>query len=235
MTADPRLSPRSLASADLFAGAPVALLETPAAAARPRRVPRGTRIFNPGDEGARAHLVVEGAVRISQTGGDGAQVVVWFICPGEMFGAVALFTDRRYPADATAIGETVEASWGEAELIDLMTRHPRIALNAIRIIGQRLQEMQNRTRELATQPAERRIARALMRLVQQSGQDAAAGTAIPFPLRRKDVADIAGTSLHTASRILTGWEKAGLLVSRHRRLTLRNLAELLRIAENAAD
>src|SRR5574340_1134554 len=60
MTADPRLSPRSLASADLFAGAPVSLLETAAAAARPRRVPRGTRIFNQGDEGARAHLPPRG-------------------------------------------------------------------------------------------------------------------------------------------------------------------------------
>ena len=235
MTADLHLSPQGLASADLFVGLPAPVLEIVAAVARRRRVPGGTRIFNQGDEGVRAHAVIEGGVRISQTGSDGAQVVVRFICPGEMFGTVALFTDRRYPADATAMGETVEASWSEPELLDLMTRYPQIAINAICIIGKRLQEMQNRMRELATQRAERRIAHALVRLAQQSGHSTAAGTAILFRLRRKDVADVAGTTLHTASRILTGWEKAGLLVSQHRRLTIRNTSELLRIAEEASD
>ncbi len=229
------ISPQSLADADLFLGLPLSVLETVARAARPRRVQSGTRIFNQGDEGVRAHAVIEGSVRISQSGSDGAQVVVRFIGPGETFGTVALFTDHCYPADATALGETVEASWSEAELLDLMTRHPQIAINAIRIIGRRLQEMQNRTRELATQRAERRIAQALIRLAQQSGRGAPAGTAIPFPLRRKDVADVAGTTLHTASRILTGWERAGLLVSQGRRLTIRSPSELLRIAEETGD
>ncbi len=235
MANDLHLSPQSLASADLFVGLSIPALEAVAAAARRRRVPDGTRIFNQGDEGVRAHALIEGGVRISQTGSDGAQVVVRFICPGEMFGTVALFTDRRYPADATAIGETIEASWSEPELLDLMMRYPQIAINAVCAVGKRLQEMQNRMRELATQRAERRIAHALVRLAQQSGHSTAAGTTIPFPLRRKDVADVAGTTLHTASRILTGWEKAGLLVSHHRRLTIRNTTELWRIAEEATD
>lgn len=172
---------------------------------------------------------------ISQSGSDGAPVVVRFIGPGETFGTVALFTDHRHPADATALRETVEASLSEAELFDLMMMHPRIAIDAIRIVGQRLQEMQNRTRELATQRAERRIAQALIRLAQRSGRGTPAGTAIPFPLRRRDVADVAGTTLHTTSRILTGWERGGLLVSQGRRLTIRSPSELLRIAEKTGD
>jgi len=235
MTCDSQISPQALATTDLFADLPPAVLAVVAAAARPRRLSAGTRIFNQGDAGVRAHAIVDGMVRISQSGSDGAQVVVRFIGPGEMFGTVALFTDRRYPADATALGDTVEASWGEAELLDLMTRHPQIAINAIRIVGKRLLEVQERMRELATQRAERRIAHTLIRLARQSGRSTAAGTTIPFPLRRSDVADVAGTTLHTASRILTGWEKSGLLVSEGRRLTIRNPSELLRIAEEATD
>lgn len=235
MTADSRISSQTMANTDLFMGLPDRVLAVVAAAARPRRVPSATRIFNQGDENVRAHAVIEGGVRISQTGSDGGQVVVRFIGPGEMFGTVALFTDRCYPADATALGDTLEASWSEAELLNLMTRYPQIAINAIRIIGRRLQEVQNRMRELATQSAERRVAHALLRLVRQSGHSTAIGTTINFSLRRKDVADVAGTTLYTASRILTGWQKAGLLVSQHRRLTIRNPSELLRIAEEATD
>jgi len=60
------------------------------------------------------------------------------------------------------------------------------------------------------------------------------GTTIAFPLRRKDVADISGVTLHTASRILTVWEKVRLVVSRNQRPIIRQPSELLRIAEHAA-
>jgi CRP-like cAMP-binding protein len=205
------------------------------ASAHERRWPKETRIFNQGDAGVRAHALIEGSVRISQAGSDGAQIVMRFIAPGEMFGTVALFTDGRYPADAVTLVESLEASWSESELFDLMGRHPQIAINVIRVIGQRLQDVQDRLREVSTQRVERRVARAVLRLIRQAGQSTIDGTKIEFPLRRKDVADIPGTTLHTASRILTAWEKSGLLVSRSQRITIRKPSEILRIAEDSSD
>ena len=128
--------------------------------------------------------------------------------------------------------DSLEASWSEAELFALMGRHPKIAINVIRVIGKRLQEVQDRVREISTQRAERRIAHAVLRLAGQAGHSTIEGTAIAFPLRRKDVAALAGTTLHTASRILTAWEKAGLLISQHQRLTVCRPSEIRRIAED---
>lgn len=235
MTADAQLSLDTLAAMELFQGLPRSALETIAAAARLRRLPKDLRIFSQGDDSVRAHAVIEGAVRIAQSGSDGAQIIIRFIEPGEMFGTVALFTDGRYPADAITLAETLEASWSEAELLDLIHKHPQIGINVIRTIGKRLQEVQERVRELATQRAERRVAHALLRLARQAGRSTIDGTAIELPLRRKDVADIAGTTLHTASRILTSWEKAGLLATDNQRLTIRRPSEISRIAEDGAD
>lgn len=195
MTTDSQITAQALNSLELFLGLSLPVLDAAAVAAHLRWVPAGTRIFNQGDENVRAHAVIVGSVRICQSGSDGAEVVIRFVCPGEMFGTVALFTDGRYPADATALAETLEVSWSEPELLDLMARHSQIAINAIRIVGKRLQEVQTRVRELATQRAERRVAHALMRLARQCGHSTVAGTAIALPLRRKDVADIAGTTL----------------------------------------
>lgn len=235
MTAGAPLSPETVASMELFQELPPSALEKVAAAGLLRRLPKDMRIFSQGDDGVRAHVVIEGGVRISQTGRDGAEVVVRFIGPGEMFGTVSLFTDGRYPADAVAVLETVEASWSEPELLALIDSHAQIGVNVIRIIGKRLQEAQERVRELATQRAEQRVAHALLRLAHQAGRGTIDGTAIEFPLRRKDVADIAGTTLHTASRILNAWEKAGFLATHAQRLTIRQSSEILRIAEVAAD
>lgn len=220
---------------ELFQGLSATEVATVAAAARLRHLPKSQHIFSQGDDGVRAHVIIKGSVRIGQLGSDGAQIIIRLIGPGEMFGAAALFTDRRYPADAVTLAETLEASWSEPELLDFMTIYPSIAINVIRIIGKRLQEVQDRVREFATQSAERRVAHTVLRLARQAGHNTIDGTMIAFPLRRKDVADIAGTTLHTASRILIAWERAGLLLTHNQRLTLRQPTEILRIAEDGGD
>ena len=216
---------------ELFAGLSPPGLELVQATARVRRLGKETRIFNQGDLADRAYTVVEGGVRISQTGSGGGQVIIRLIGPGETFGTTALFTGRQYPADADALADSIVASWND--LLGLMNRNPQIAMNVIRVIGTRLKDVQERVRELSTQRVEQRVARAVLRLARQAGHSTVDGTAIEFPLRRKDVADISGTTLHTASRILPAW--AGLLVSQNQRLTICKPAEIDRIAEDPAN
>jgi CRP-like cAMP-binding protein len=222
-----------LTGLELLQGLSPEALEEARAAARIRQLPRNTRVFNQGDMDVRAHALLQGSVRISQSGSDGAQVVIRFITNGGMFGTVALFTDHRYPADAETLVDCVEVSWSEAALATLMSRHSQVAINFIRIIGRRLQEAQERMRELATQRVEQRIANTLLRLSRRAGRATAEGTTIDLPLRRKDIADICGTTLHSASRILTPWEKAGWLVTRDQHLTIREMAKIRRMAEQA--
>jgi len=234
VTASEPLTPDALTSLELFVGLAPAELEAVMRLARVRRMPKDVQIFAQGDAALHAHALIHGSVSIRQSGSDGGDVVVRFIGPGEMFGTVALFTDGLYPADAVMLADSLEVSWCKADLFELMERYPTIAINVIRIIGKRLQEAQERVRELSTQRDEQRVAHAVMRLARQAGQSTLDGTAIEFPLRRKDVADLSGTTLHTASRILTAWEKAGLVASDHQHLIIRKPAELLRIADDWA-
>jgi CRP-like cAMP-binding protein len=106
-------------------------------------------------------------------------------------------------------------------------------MNLVKIIGARLQEAQDRLRELATQRAEQRIARALLRLAEQAGHSTESGTAIDFPLSRKDLAEMCGATLHTVSRTLTAWEKSGTVTTHHQRIIIRELAEIRRRASQA--
>ena len=235
MVANTRHAANTFASIELFQRLAPAALQDVMALANTRRLSKGYRIFDQGSPATRAHALIEGSVRVSQSGIDGAQIIVRFIRPGETFGTVGIFTDGRYPADAEALADSLEASWSKAELLDLIERHPPIAMNTIHIVGKRLQEVQERVRELSTQRVEQRVANAVLRLTRQAGYTTAAGTAIEIPLRRKDVADISGTTLHTASRILTAWEKAGWLVSENQHLTICKSSEISRIADGGPD
>ena len=112
-------------------------------------------------------------------------------------------------ASATAVVASVAARWDQSATRRLLDRHPRIVMNALTIVGQRLQELQNRYRELATERVEQRVARAVLRLGKVGRSDDAA-VQISFPLSRQDIAEMTGTTLHTVSRILSAWEQRGV-------------------------
>ena len=201
---------------------------------RVRNVARGAVIFSQGDDATACHALLEGRVRITQSNEDGAELLVRFIGPGEMFGTVGLFTDGRYPAEAVAVLDSIEIHWPEPVLSDLLARHPPIALNMVRIIGARLRDMQERLREVGLLRVERRIAHVLLRLAAQASHGDAGARTIDFPLTRKDVADMCGTTLHTASRILAAWQEAGLLTTDRQWVTLHDVAAIRRIADEGA-
>ncbi|MBP2229480.1 CRP-like cAMP-binding protein [Azospirillum agricola] len=226
------LDPAALRGLRLFAGLDEPALADVAAGAQSRRVARGSRVFAQGDPADACHALIDGRIKIVQTGPDGQQIVVRFIGPGEMFGTVPMFTGGGYPGDAVAMADCVALLWPAPAMTALMLRHPRIGLNALGIVGGRLQEIQNRLREVSTERVERRIAHALLRLVRQAGRRIEGGVEIAFPLSRQDVAEMTGTTLHTVSRILSGWEGQGIIESGRLQVTIRKPSALLAIAED---
>lgn len=220
---------------ELFRSLPDEALEDVRAAMRVERVSRDAAIFEQGGRVAHAYALAAGSVRIVQTGSDGGQAIVRFIGPGEMFGTLPLFTDHRFPADAVAAEASVVLKWPEAELLDLMARYPAVAFNVIGVLGARMAQLQERVRELMTQRVEQRLAHAVLRLAAQAGRDGARGAVIEIPLRRKDLAEFAGTTLHTASRTVSAWEKAGLLAGDGQRLVIHDLAAIRDLAEGRGD
>lgn len=221
---------RAITGIALFESVPNDVVKAAASMASVRHRPVSTRIFDQGEHAGRAHALISGCVRITQSGSDGEEILVRFIGPGEIFGCVPMLTDGIYPADATATTDSVEVAWDSADLLALMRLHSQIALNMVAIVGRRVSEAQKRIRELATQSAERRIAHTLLRLLDQAGSETREGIRICFPLRRKDIADIAGATLHTVSRILASWERRGYLISQSQRLVIMLPDSIRRIA-----
>lgn len=222
---------RSLTDIDLLRGVPAAAVQEATGCARITSIARGERIFDQGEPARRAHALLSGCVRITQTGSDGEETLLRFIGADDMFGTGTICTDQLYPADATALLDSVEASWDQRELLELMHRHAQIALNMVAILGRRLGEAQERLRELATQNVERRLAHALLRLGQRAGFEADGGLAIDIPFSRKDLADMAGTTIYTASRTMTDWRRRGLLRENNSTLLICQPARFRRFAE----
>jgi CRP-like cAMP-binding protein len=225
------LDPSLLADAPAFAGLTVEALDDVLADARSVQVCKGETVFSQGDSAERFYLLLHGRLRVTRLDGQGQQIVVRFVSPGELFGiAMALRLDA-YPATVTAAVDSVVLAWPNAAWAGLVARHPALAHNTMATIGGRLQDSHTRVLEMSTQQVERRIAQAVLRLANQAGRKTEHGILIDFPISRQDIAEMTGTTLHTVSRTLSGWEDQGLIEGGRQRIVVRDPHRLVMLAE----
>lgn len=108
----------------------------------------------------------------------------------------------------------------------------QIALNALRFVASRYHDLQRRYRQAMTERVERRVARALLRLVHEAGRRVDQGVAVDFPIPRQDIAEMTGTTLFTVSRLLSAWEDQGIVQSSRQHVVLTKPHALVAIAED---
>lgn len=225
--------PAALAGMALFAGLDPAALARIHAAARPRPLAKGEVVFRQGETAQTCHALISGRIKIVAANAEGQQVVVQFVGPGEMFGTLAMFL-AGYPGDAVVVSDGLQLVWSATTMRQLMLDTPRIALNTLALLGERLEDLQNRVRQLSTERVERRVAHALLRLADRAGRADGTAITIDFPLTRQDLAEMTGTTLHTVSRILAAWEEAGITGGGRSRVVLLDQAALIRLAWDEA-
>lgn len=219
------------ATAELFRGLDVSALDAAARAAAAVPLGKGEALFDQGEPARACYVVLDGRIKLSQITPEGNQVVVHFVGPGEMLAVAAVFASMGYPGCATAVQDATLLAWDKAAATALMERYPRIAMNALEVVGKRFQALQARYSELATERVERRIARAVLRLARQAGRKVEAGVLIDFPISRQDIAEMTGATLHTVSRTMSAWESQGLVESGRQRIVIRQPHGLVKIAE----
>jgi CRP/FNR family transcriptional regulator, nitrogen oxide reductase regulator len=218
--------------ARLFQGLNEEALESCVASALRIEKTPGEIFFQQGDQAKRFFLLCRGRVKVTQITPEGHQVVARYAGQGQMFGCVPMYGGKEYPATATAVTRSTALAWDRATTDRLMGQYPRVAISALQILGDELAEVRLRYQELATERVEQRVARALVRLVRQAGKKVDAGVLIEFPLSRQDLAELTGTTLHTVSRILSGWEDEGVIQSGRRRIVIRKPHRLVSLAED---
>jgi CRP-like cAMP-binding protein len=188
-------------------------------AATPRRYPEGAAVFHEGAAAERFYLLLDGFIRVVRTTPDGEQVIALHIPPGQLFGIAPAIGRDTYPATALCACESLALGWPVRLWPEFMA-YDGFATETYRTIGARLGEFQAKVTELATQAVEQRVAAALLRMANQSGRRTEEGIEIAFPVTRADIAEMTGTTLHTVSRLLSAWERDGIVRSTRRHVTV---------------
>jgi CRP-like cAMP-binding protein len=222
-----------LRASPLFAGLPPRDVDALAAVARQERVRARQTIFVEGDPARWFCLVVSGHVRIFRQSRGGKEVVLELLGPGEPFGGVAVIERRPYPASAQATEASVILKIPQEAIIAVAERHPALIREMALLIGRRLRAAHDSVKSLAADPVEARLAATLLRLAEREGTRSREGVVLPFHLTRQSLADMSGTTVETAIRVVSRWQREGLVRDEGGRLVLADARALRELVEGA--
>lgn len=229
-----KLDPMKLRQVSVFQNAPDEDLKLIADHAIERSIEEGEYFFFQGDPATYFYVLVSGRAKLMQVNPAGQQVNLRTINGWQMFGALgAVREEAVYPASAQALEHSTALAVKSEYLRELMKTRPYLSFDLMKLMTSYIQEMQERYRELATEKVERRVARSLLRLAAQMGTKLDGGIELSFT--RQDLAEMSGTTIYTVSRVLSDWERQGLVEAGRERVLIRNPHGVVSIAEELND
>ncbi|MBP2654085.1 MAG: transcriptional regulator, Crp/Fnr family [Firmicutes bacterium] len=197
-----------------------------------RKYKKNDTVFCEGEPGAGFHYVKSGKVKIVKLSADGREHIINILGPGEVFAEVLLFNQGTYPATAVAIEKACIGIIKNSELERVIISHPQLALNIIRVLSRKLQYVQVKVKSLAFSDSYAKIAQTLESLAQRYGQATDRGLEVAVDITRQEVANMAGTTRETVSRVFGIMKKDRVLDGDERRIIIIDMVGLRQYYED---
>jgi CRP/FNR family transcriptional regulator, nitrogen oxide reductase regulator len=197
--------------------------------ARVRTFARDEMLFSQGQPTNKLVLIQSGSVKLTQLSSDGNEVILWMRGSGDALGVQNNASGCNHTCSAHAMEKCQALVWEYNHLHSLVARYPQIGANIGKILAGRLQELEERFREIATEKVAKRLALVLLRLLKSVGRQSTEG--VELGLTREELAQMTGTTLFTISRILSKWAESGFVVPRREAVVIRDQNRLTAASE----
>lgn len=197
-------------------------------AARERQFSRGQTIYIEGDNQRQVVLLTSGSAKMIQCGQDGSAVILRLCGPGELVGTLGVSLQAKYRSTSQAVTKCSALVWESTIFESLASRYPCLRLNVAYILYKQLEDMEDRFREISTERVASRLSRQVLRLVEQVGIPG--NGSVEIKITREELAQLIGTSLFTVSRLLSAWDRQGIVTTRREGFSVNNpkaLTELI--------
>jgi CRP-like cAMP-binding protein len=198
-------------------------------AAQELKFQRGQAIHIEGDPVRRIVLLTSGAAKIIQFGQNGSEVILRLCGPGELVATLPLPKWGVHSSTSQALRMSTALVWDKAAFQFLSGRFPVLRFNAALILGKQLNDLQERFREVSTERVEPRLSREVIRLIPQIGMPVNGG--VEISISREELAQMTGTTLYTVSRLLSQWDRRGIVKARRKAVLIRNLTALAGLSD----
>lgn len=189
---------------------------------------RGAHLWQAGALPQALPIVRSGLVKVVRPTCNGHNAICGLFGRSTPLGQVSLLKGVPYPSTTIAASKAVSVvTIPRDELLTALHLSPQLSMNLLCALGSRLDMLNDKIDVLSAGPVHARLATLLIKLYRQFGDEVEGGVArIMVPLSRQELADLVATSFETAIRVLTRWERSGVVTTDPDGFTLHDVRAL---------
>tara|TARA_B100002052_G_scaffold284521_1_gene296497 strand:- start:96 stop:806 length:711 start_codon:yes stop_codon:yes gene_type:complete len=194
-----------------------------------RKYPKNSMIILEEEMGDVVFIVMSGTVKITRVNDEGKEVILAMLGSGEVFGEMAILDGESRSANALSQENCEVVTINREDFLNLLKTNNKVSLNLMTEFAIRLRKSDQQIEALSLDDAEHRIGVSILNLAEELGvirQGVVTVDNLPY---QQDIANMAGTSRETVSRVMKTFEDRGLITKTGHKLSIPDYAFFKRI------
>lgn len=189
---------------------------------------RGEIVFLEKDDCNGFYLIIKGKVKIYKTSLGGKEQILHIYGRGNPFGEVPVFSGQNFPANAQTITNSHLLFFPRTAFIELISKHPSLALNMLAVLSMRLRQFTVQVENLSLKEVPGRLASYILYLSKEQETD----DKVSLSISKGQLASLLGTVPETLSRIFAKMTEQNLIYVNGRKIDLIDTESLKELAEH---
>jgi CRP-like cAMP-binding protein len=174
------------------------------------------------ESGAALFVIISGKVKVVRMDEEGHEVILSLFGPGEFFGEMSLLDGQARSASVVATTKSELFMIHRRDFIELLNEFPAVAISLLSELAMRLRKADMQIKSLSLKDAAGRIANVLLSLAEDVGIFRKGKVEIDELPLQQDMANMAGTSRETVSRMIHQFVETGEIQQEGNKLTIND-------------
>lgn len=185
-------------------------------------------IFHEGDPGSSLFIVKSGVIKISLIDPNGKEAILQMLYETDFFGEMSLLDGQFRSATVSAVEDSKALMISQKDFTEFIQQHPDVIFSIVAGLNRRLRKANDKIASLTFFDVYGKVAKTLLDLIKEKGDQAGEQVILELPFSRQELANMAGTSRESLTRILYEFQVRGCLKLEGRKITILNEAILRR-------
>ena len=174
------------------------------------------------ESGAALFVIITGKVKVVRTDEDGREVILSMFGPGEFFGEMSLLDGLARSASVVATVKSELFMIHRRDFLQLLEEYPQVAISLLAELAMRIRKADMQIKSLSLKDAAGRVANVLLMLSDDLGVFRKGKVEIEDLPLQQDIANMAGTSRETVSRMIHHFIRNGELELKGNKVTIND-------------
>ena len=192
-------------------------------------IKKGDVIFEEGDTINGIYCIKDGVCKMSKLSANGKDHIVKLITKGELLGQRSIISDEPVNLSAVALEDMEVCFIPRAEVMGFFDKNNQFSMNVMKTICGDLKEADLHSVNMAQKTVKERLAETLLYLSDTFGKNE--DDSLKVQLSREELASMIGTATESCIRLLSDFNKLGLIEKKKKKITLKEIGKLKKMAE----